>query len=90
MKTKNVKTLIGVTLLSFFISGCSSLTQPEYDRVQYRYYVIDAHADVPDADFSTFKEASVYQKDFAEHHDYVIVKINKRYNVYNMEIINED
>ena len=90
MKTKNVKTLIGVTLLSFFISGCGSLTQPEYDGVRYRYYVIDAHADVPDADFSTFKEASVYQKDFAEHHDYVIVKINKRYNVYNMEIINED
>ncbi len=87
---KNVKTLIGVTLLSFFISGCGSLTQPEYDGVRYRYYVIDAHADVPDADFSTFKEASVYQKDFAEHHDYVIVKINKRYNVYNMEIINED
>ena len=78
---KNVKTLIGVTLLSFFISGCGSLPQPEYDGVQYRYYVIDAHADVPDADFSTFKEASVYQKDFAEHHDYVIVTINKRYNV---------
>jgi len=87
---KNVKTLIGVTLLSFFISGCSSLTQPEYDGVQYRYYVIDAYADIPDANFSTYKEASVYQKEFAEYHDYVIVKIDKRYNVYNMEIINEN
>ena len=87
---KSVKTLIGTVLLSFFISGCSSLTKPEYNGVKYRYYVIDAHADVPDADFTTFKEASVYQKEFAEYHDYVIVKIEERYKVYNMEILNEN
>lgn len=48
------------------------------------YYVIDANADVPDAYFETKNEALAYQKDFAEHHDYVIVKIDKKYNVYNM------
>ncbi len=49
------------------------------------YYVIDSNADVPDAYFETKNEALAYQKDFAEHHDYVIVKINEKYNVYNME-----
>jgi len=49
------------------------------------YYVIDSNADVPDAYFETKSEALAYQKDFAEHHDYVIVKIDKKYNVYNME-----
>jgi|TARA_R110000824_G_C15098340_1_gene666038 hypothetical protein len=50
----------------------------------HNYYVIDANADVPDAYFETKSEALTYQKDFAEHHDYVIVKIDKKYNVYNM------
>ena len=50
----------------------------------YRYYVIDANSDIPDANFTSFEEAAVYQKEYAEYHDYVIVKINKRYNVYNM------
>ena len=50
----------------------------------YNYYVIDANADVPDAYFETKKDALTYQNDFAEHHDYVIVKIDKKYNVYNM------
>ena len=49
------------------------------------YYVIDANADVPDAYFMTKSEALTYQKEFAEHHDYVIVKIDKKYNVYNMD-----
>jgi hypothetical protein len=56
----------------------------------YKYYVIDANADVPDAFFETYKEASTYQKDFAEHHEYVIVKIDGKYNVYNMEPTKND
>ena len=55
------------------------------DIFVYRYYVIDANSDVPDANFTSFKEAAVYQKEYAEYHDYVIVKIDERYNVYNME-----
>jgi|TARA_R110002110_G_scaffold10574_2_gene52134 hypothetical protein len=51
----------------------------------HNYYVIDANADEPDAYFETKSEALTYQKDFAEHHDYVIVKIDKKYNVYSME-----
>ena len=35
-------------------------------------------------------EAATYQKDFAEHHEYVIVKMDKKYNVYNMEPIEND
>jgi len=60
--------------------------QPDggWGRAAYRYYVIDANADEPDAYFETKSEALTYQKDFAEHHDYVIVKIDEKYNVYNM------
>ena len=58
-----------------------------YKNIAYRYYVIDANADVPDASFETFEEASVYQKEFAEYHDYVIVKLDETYKVYNMEIL---
>ena len=49
------------------------------------YYVIDANSDTPDAKFETYAEASVYQKEYAEYHDYVIVKLDDSYNVYNME-----
>ena len=56
-----------------------------WESASYRYYVIDANADEPDAYFETKNEALEYKKDFAEHHDYVIVKIDKKYNVYNME-----
>ena len=52
------------------------------------YYVIDAHSDIPDAKFETYAEASVYQKEYAEYHDYVIVKLNNEYNVYNMQPTN--
>jgi len=87
---KNVKTLTWIVLLSFLISGCFSPPKLEYESIAYRYYVIDVNAHIPDADFPTFKEASVYQKDFAEYHDYVIVKIDERYKVYNMEVMNEN
>ena len=56
----------------------------------YKYYVIDAHADIPDAHFTTYEEAAIYQKEFAEHHEYVIVKMEGKYNVYNMEPIEND
>jgi len=52
------------------------------------YYVIDANSDVPDAKFETYAEAATYQKEYAEYHDYVIVKLNNEYNIYNMEPTN--
>ena len=55
-----------------------------WESASYHYYVIDTNADEPDAYFETRSEALTYQKDFAEHHDYVIVKIDEKYNVYNM------
>jgi|ETNmetMinimDraft_14_1059893.scaffolds.fasta_scaffold10367_2 hypothetical protein len=63
---------------------------PPHERIEggwkaiHNYYVIDANADVPDAYFETKSKALTYQKDFAGHHDYVVVKIDKKYNVYNM------
>ncbi len=62
--------------------------QEQYDggwKATHNYYVIDANADVPDAFFETKGEAMAYQKDFAEHHDYVIVKTDNTYKVYYME-----
>jgi hypothetical protein len=56
----------------------------------YRYYVIDANSDVPDANFTSFEEAAVYQKEYAEYHDYVIVKIEDEYKVYNMQLMIEE
>ena len=83
------KIKIGSCLL-LLIAQCGCNTPyKHYDNeaMAYRYYVIDANADVPDANFKTFAEAAVYQKEFAEYHDYVIVKIDKTYKVYNMEIL---
>ena len=57
-------------------------------RTETYYYVIDAHSDIPDAKFETYTEAAIYQKEYAEHHDYVIVKLDNSYNVYNMEPTN--
>jgi hypothetical protein len=80
-------------LLAIALCGCTHTwdyppQQPndQYRKIAYKYYVIDANADVPDASFETFEEASVYQKEYAEYHDYVIVKIDKSYKVYNMEL----
>ena len=93
-----VATVIAATLIG---AGCTftnpfdrkpmRLDEPRpYNNASYKYYVIDANADEPDAYFETFDEASVYQKDFAEHHEYVIVKVDEKYNVYNMEPIKND
>lgn len=83
------------TLLSLLtvitLCGCSytwdsaPLRNDPYRNIAYRYYVIDINSDIPDAFFETYKEASIYQKDFAENHEYVIVKTRGKYNVYNME-----
>ena len=75
-------------LLLIVLCGCNTAYR-HYDNqnIAYRYYVIDANADVPDANFTTFEAAAVYQKEFAEYHDYVIVKIDETYKVYNMEIL---
>ena len=75
-----------MSLLLIMLCGCTHTWNYESDDIAYRYYVIDAHADVPDANFKTFGEAAIYKKEYAEHHDYVIVKIDERYNVYNMEL----
>ena len=42
----------------------SSFEQPndQYRNIAYKYYVIDANADVPDAFFETYNEAATYQK----------------------------
>jgi len=75
-------------LLLLMLCSCKS-TDRQYDNINtsYRYYVIDTNSDVPDAYFKTFEEASTYEKEFAEYHDYVIVKIDKTYNVYNMGLL---
>jgi hypothetical protein len=81
-----MKTLL--LMSAVLLCGCASsrTLEPMPDDISsYRYYVIDANSDIPDANFTSFEEAAVYQKEYAEYHDYVIVKIDERYNVYNME-----
>ena len=80
---------VGCTATNPFDKRPIRLNDPIRDA-NYRYYVIDANADVPDAFFETYNEAATYQKDFAEHHEYVIVKMEGKYNVYNMEPIEND
>ena len=85
--------LVAIALM--VLAGCKTnpsmdykweaIPQQPFINADYRYYVIDSNSDIPDAKFETFEEASVYQKEFAENHDYVIVKIKDEYNVYNME-----
>ena len=97
---KEVALVIAVAIAAIVIgSGCASHPPIDYEWESipqqplasgYKYYVIDTHSDIPDAFFETFNEASIYQKDFAEHHEYVIVKIHNQYNVYNMEPIKND
>ena len=101
MKKRNKKELglvVATVIAAILIgSGCNHTwsypplkMDDQYRDIAYKYYVIDAHADVPDAFFETYEEASTYQKDFAEHHEYVIVKMDKKYKVYNMEPIEDD
>ena len=100
--TKEVIFVIVTVMVAIVIgAGCTYTKvlppmKPEWDvplppsvKV-YKYYVIDAHSDIPDAHFTTYDEAATYQKEFAEHHEYVIVKMEGKYNVYNMEPIEND
>jgi hypothetical protein len=50
--------------------------------------VVDPNSDIPDAFFKTLNEAKGYKKEFAANHDYVIVKIDEKYQVYNMQLDN--
>lgn len=97
---KEVMLVVATVIFAIVVgSGCMAtnpfdkrpirLDSPVQD-VNYRYYVIDAHADIPDAFFETYDEASTYQKEFADHHEYVIVKMEGKYNVYNMEPIKNE
>jgi hypothetical protein len=101
MKKRDTKevVLVAVTVIAALIagSGCSHTwnhppiePNDQYRNIAYKYYVIDSNSDVPDAFFETYNEAAVYQKDFAEHHEYVIVKRGEKYNVYNMEPIENE
>ena len=95
---KEVTLVIATLLVAMVIgSGCASRSSIEWESVPqqpfantYKYYVIDTNSDIPDAHFTTYEEAAVYQKEFAEHHEYVIVKTEGKYNVYNMEPIEND
>lgn len=101
-ETKEVALVAATTIAAILIgSGCTftnpferkpiRLKEPtHYSNASYKYYVIDANADEPDAFFETLEEASVYKKTYADHHEYVIVKINETYKVYNMEPIKND
>ena len=83
-----MKTLLLISAV--LLCGCTThkiLDPTPNDFSTYRYYVIDANSDVPDANFSTFEEAAVYQTEYAEYHDYVIVKIDDEYKVYNMQLM---
>ena len=73
--------LLAATVLVSFATGCTTVSRADSP---YKYYVIDVNADEPDAYFETYKEASSYKKEFAENHEYVIVKIGNDYKVYNM------
>lgn len=75
--------------LFLFLCGCT-ITKHGEPLDQYKYYVIDMNTDVPDANFNTFEEASVYQKEFAEYHDYVIIKADGEFDVYNMEVLKNE
>ena len=101
MKNRDTKEviLIIVTVIAAIVigSGCTHTwnypPQKPYDpykNMEYKYYVIDSNSDIPDAFFETLDEASVYQKEFAENHEYVIVKIDDKYKVYNMEPIKNE
>tara|TARA_Y100000401_G_scaffold3579_1_gene2543 strand:+ start:912 stop:1184 length:273 start_codon:yes stop_codon:yes gene_type:complete len=84
LKSIMVKAGKAFSLLLLGLScSCASVSRVDSP---YKYYVIDVNADVPDAYFENYEEAASYQKEFAEFHEYVIVKINNKFNVYNMTV----
>ena len=93
MKKRNPKEVILVAataILAIIVGAGCTITKvrpiniPQGIDSPHKYYVIDINSDTPDAFFETFEEASIYQKEFAENHEYVIVKLDKGYKVYNM------
>ena len=69
--------------------GCrTTIEYKEIEPFVYEYYVVDPNSDIPDAFFETLNEAKNYKKEFAANHDYVIVKIDEKYQVYNMQLDN--
>ena len=81
-----MKNLILTIVIAVTMCSCThTWDYPPIIDTSHKYYVIDINSDVPAAFFETYEEASVYQKDFAEHHEYVIVKTKENYSVYNME-----
>ena len=84
--------------LSLMLSGCAQTLwehKPKDAPLEkheggwedsYNYYVVDPNSDIPDAFFKTLNEAKGYKKEFAANHDYVIVKIDEKFKVYNMEL----
>jgi len=92
--------LVAVVIVAAILIGTGCTVTNPFDKrpirldgptfTKHKYYVIDANADIPDAFFKTYDEAASYQKEFAAHHEYVIVKIDEKYKVYNMEPIKNE
>ena len=69
--------------------GCrSAIEYKEIEPFSYEYYVVDPNSDIPDAYFKTLNEAKNYKREFAANHDYVIVKVDEQYKIYNMQLDN--
>jgi hypothetical protein len=80
---------LALLVIVVLIVGCRTTTEyKEIEPFSYEYYVVDPHSDVPDAYFQTLNEAKSYKREFAANHDYVIVKMDEKYNVYNMQLDN--
>lgn len=83
---------------TLMVCGCNTLKwehRPHDEEIKqmeggwpksYNYYVVDPNSDIPDAYFVNLAEAKQYKKDFAANHHYVIVKIDHKYNVYNVQL----
>ena len=82
--------IILLIVIVVLFSGCTHVRwkhiPQDRDDADRRYFVIDIHSDEPDAKFETFELASDFQKELADHQDYVILYCNKekKYSVYNM------
>jgi len=64
-----------VALIVWSLLGCATPDYKDFKDVAYRYYVIDEHAEIPDAYFETKEEAESYKRYFEKHHTYKIVSV---------------
>jgi len=91
-KKRRMKYLLIIAII--MLCGCSTWRwehpdgkgKPQTWPESYNYYVIDPNSDTPDAYFINLSEATQYKKEFAANHDYVIVKMDSKYNVYNVQL----